>query len=82
MYKKLVDNTYEREVFGRFPELKAFVKNVGDGDSFEVEPNLKLFVIETPGHKEDHLSYGLEDGNNDLKILFPGDAILGTPSVS
>ena len=38
-------------------------------------------MIETPGHKEDHLSYGLLDKYNQEKILFPGDAILGSPSV-
>jgi glyoxylase-like metal-dependent hydrolase (beta-lactamase superfamily II) len=50
---------------------------------------IRIYPIETPGHKKDHLSYGLSlidlnktDFENIItKDLFAGDAILGTPSV-
>ena len=61
VYKNVVGNHYERIVFKRFPDLQAFVKNTKEGDTFELDDSLSLFVIETPGHKEDHLSFGLID---------------------
>jgi glyoxylase-like metal-dependent hydrolase (beta-lactamase superfamily II) len=44
-------------------------------------PSLALHAVETPGHKADHMSYLLKSQTNH-KLLFPGDAILGTPSTS
>jgi glyoxylase-like metal-dependent hydrolase (beta-lactamase superfamily II) len=38
-------------------------------------------VIHTPGHRTDHLSYGLHSSKDNLKYLFPGDTILGSESV-
>ncbi len=53
---------------------------------------MEVEVIETPGHKTDHLSYAMKqpiiskDALNDVigidHILFAGDMILGTPSVN
>ena len=46
-----------------------------------VNQNLKLKSIYTPGHISDHMSF-IYSGFNDQNILFSGDIILGTPSTS
>jgi glyoxylase-like metal-dependent hydrolase (beta-lactamase superfamily II) len=45
------------------------------------DADLIFEVITTPGHRPDHCSYGLFNYKTKEKILFPGDIILGTPSV-
>ena len=71
----------DRIVFQRYPELDERIIDVGDGFSIQIEPDLTLEVIETPGHKVDHISFSLRHQQNQAD-LFPGDLILGTPSVS
>lgn len=82
VYKKVDGNSWEREVLDRFPLVEENLHNVTEGERFLLseESNDYLEVIETPGHRPDHLSYGLYTQQEN--ILFPGDHILGTPSVS
>lgn len=37
IYKKLDNNSYEQEVFKRFPELPHFTVNTTHGDKFEID---------------------------------------------
>ncbi len=37
VYKKLDGNDYELEVFTREPGIKNYVKNLEDGETFEIE---------------------------------------------
>jgi len=92
IYKHLAQNDYEEEVLGRSEGLSEFLRNTQESDVFFIpsihsKQPLELSVIETPGHKSDHLSFGLKIPKSDWhqfgeSILFPGDMILGSPSVS
>ena len=42
--------------------------------------NCEFKAINTPGHSKDHMSYALESETS--KVLFAGDIVLSTPSVS
>ena len=68
MHKKLDGNKYEVEVLEKFPKLKNHLRNIGERDTFRVyEKSGRLTdigVLETPGHRSDHLSYYLR--NKDL----------------
>eukprot|EP00347_Sterkiella_histriomuscorum_P009755 403340013 len=39
-------------------------------------------VMRTPGHRNDHCSYALKSQKHQQNILFSGDMVLGSPSVS
>ena len=67
-----------------FPDMKGAVFGVKEGDTFAIaESEAVLKIVETPGHKTDHISFILTDPKEaPHNILFPGDAVLGSPSVS
>jgi len=77
---KKVINRKSEEVLLRYPDLCPLITSITDSYTLSLEPNLTIKAIETPGHKADHMSYMLEQ--NSQSLLFPGDMILGTPSVS
>lgn len=63
---------------GIYPEdyrLRAFEPDHGlvDGERIELDRDLSLTVIATPGHAVGHLSFVLDDGGH--RTLFSGDAI-------
>jgi len=77
----LTGNVFETEIFARFPEMKACVNTITDNQLFSVEDpekELTLKAIYTPGHIDDHMSFLLNGGGEE--ILFSGDIVLGTPS--
>ena len=59
VHKKMNGNDYEKIVFNRFPRLKEFMRNVGNGSIFQVDKNV-LEIIETPGHRSDHISFSFK----------------------
>jgi glyoxylase-like metal-dependent hydrolase (beta-lactamase superfamily II) len=48
-----------------------------DGERLDLDANLRLTVIATPGHSRGHLSFLVEDGGQPqiVRILFSGDAL-------
>ena len=76
IHKRIDGNNYERQILGIYPHLR--VHNVQGGDKFKVDECV-ITAIETPGHRSDHNSYSLKSKTQN--ILFPGDMILGSPSV-
>jgi glyoxylase-like metal-dependent hydrolase (beta-lactamase superfamily II) len=87
VYKKLDQSKYEVQVLERFPDLKDHLYNIKDGATFTVKEksssiDTAIQVIETPGHRSDHCSFSLKNASKKQNILFAGDMILGTPSVS
>lgn len=82
VHKHINHNDYEVSVLTRYPELRHYMRNVPDEEKYEVGDGSFINVIRTPGHKSDHTSYGLTGLPSGEKILFPGDIILGSPSVS
>jgi glyoxylase-like metal-dependent hydrolase (beta-lactamase superfamily II) len=77
----LTGNKFEKELFERFPDLSSIVNNITNDQTFSVEdPNgeLTLKAVHTLGHIDDHMSFLLNGGGEE--ILFSGDIILGTPS--
>jgi glyoxylase-like metal-dependent hydrolase (beta-lactamase superfamily II) len=87
IFKKLNGNNYEMEVFTKFPELREHVINTLDGDEYKVKEAEGIHesiirVLETPGHRSDHCSFQLENKQLQQNILFAGDMILGSPSVT
>ncbi|HLO36179.1 MAG TPA: MBL fold metallo-hydrolase [Candidatus Deferrimicrobium sp.] len=48
-------------------------RHLADGDRIELEPDLVLTVVATPGHAAGHLSFVLDDGPH--RTLFSGDAV-------
>jgi glyoxylase-like metal-dependent hydrolase (beta-lactamase superfamily II) len=88
--KKVKRTLYEKEVLSKYPKLEASLININEKDEFNIKVSnpdeiAVLKPIETPGHKIDHLSFGLYISNTQSKRetcdLFAGDTILGTPSV-
>ncbi|CDW82984.1 beta-lactamase-like protein 2 [Stylonychia lemnae] len=87
VFKHLDGNDYEIEVFHNTPQLREHVKHINDGDQFKIDEisDSLIRVIRTPGHRKDHCSFGFTSNVHKYglqNILFPGDMILGTPSVS
>lgn len=52
-------------------------KILSDGDNIELGKNLSVYVLETPGHTRDHLSYYIPE----KKILIAGEAV-GIPDAT
>jgi glyoxylase-like metal-dependent hydrolase (beta-lactamase superfamily II) len=82
VHKNLNANNYEVRIFELNPELIPYAHHVKDKEQYEVGDGTMINVIKTPGHRNDHFSYGLTGLSNGKKILFPGDLILGSDSVS
>jgi hydroxyacylglutathione hydrolase len=55
----------------------AYARTVREGDSFRIGGDLKISVLETPGHTDDHLAYVIHDaGYPDGAVgVFTGDAL-------
>lgn len=54
--------------------------NTKEGDTFNIDNDGELEVIETPGHLDDHLSFLYKSPNNP-SVLFTGDHILSIATV-
>lgn len=82
--KKVDGNKLEKGVLERSPGMA--VHNIRHGHVFNIKEAKStklstLQAISTPGHRPDHLSYGLIITHDGKRILFPGDTILGSESV-
>ena len=74
----LTDNSHEREVFTKDPYLKSKVFNIENGQTFQVQDDIQIESIYTPGHLDDHMSFLIKTPQE--SILISGDIVLGTPS--
>ncbi|TNV80661.1 hypothetical protein FGO68_gene4350 [Halteria grandinella] len=86
VHKKLDNNNYERDMFRMSRYLRDHVRHIDSSCKFTVDEQgggqSVIKPIETPGHRSDHCSYSLTNTSLKQKHLFPGDMILGSPSVS
>ena len=81
IYKHLNGCAHEKHVFEEYEGIKERTNHLEDKDRFPIS-GTEFFIeaVFTPGHKSDHMGYFMQTDTQ--KILFPGDAILGTPSTS
>lgn len=77
-YKMMTGNRYELSVFQQYPELKNIVEPLSDNQEFQIDDDLHLRAIYTPGHLDDHMSFYLTTPSE--RVLITGDIILGSPS--
>ena len=64
IFKKIDGNPSEMERVNENFNIKDNLFNIGEGDCFQISSDkieLKLKVIETPGHLSDHLCYLLHE---------------------
>jgi len=59
-------------VYGGSQKVQAITVEVNEGDSIKIG-NLKVEVISSPCHTQDHVLYSIKDG--DQKVLFTGDTL-------
>jgi glyoxylase-like metal-dependent hydrolase (beta-lactamase superfamily II) len=76
----------ELAILSMFPHLRECMQHIDKRDHFSIEESIcgeqtKLRVIETPGHRSDHLSFSISNSELSQHSLFPGDMILGSRSV-
>jgi len=79
--KHLNGCAHEQYVFEEFEGIRERTLQLQDHDTFAVSgTDLVIEALHTPGHKTDHMGYLFK--THSQTILFPGDAILGSPSTS
>ena len=61
VYKFIDGCPTEKSRLNSSPDLINHLFHTKEGDSFELEPSITLFPIETPGHLSDHLCFLMKE---------------------